>query len=125
MLVDDDEDDNYFHEKEIIENDLAKTVVVKDSVRKALEYLKDKNDPSSDLIFLDINMPGMSGWDFLDEYKKLDKELQNKTIIIMLSTSSNPKDVQKAMDSTFVSDYINKPLKKEMVEAILEKHFKK
>ena len=125
MLIDDDEDDNYFHEKEIIENNLAKTVIVKDSVRKALEYLKSKNDPSSDLIFLDINMPGMSGWDFLEEYNKLDKELQNKTIIIMLSTSSNPKDIQKAKALASVSDYINKPLKKEMVEAILKKHFKK
>lgn len=124
MLVDDDDDDNYFHEKEIIENDLAKTVIVKDSVKKALEYLKTKNDPSSDLIFLDINMPGMSGWDFLEEYNKLDKELQNKTIIVMLSTSSNPKDIQRAKASSFVTDYINKPLKKEMVEAILEKHFK-
>lgn len=125
MLVDDDDDDNFFHEKEIIENDLAKTVIVKDSVKKALEYLKAKNDPSSDLIFLDINMPGMSGWDFLEEYNKLDKELQNKTIIIMLSTSSNPRDIEKAKSLASVSDYINKPLKKEMVEAILEKHFKK
>ena len=123
MLIDDDEDDNFFHEKEIMESDLAKNVIVKNSGRKALEYIKAKTDPLSDLIFLDINMPGMTGWEFLTEYDKLEKEQQSKVVIIMLSTSSNPRDKEKAKTWNFVSDYITKPLTKEALELVIEKYF--
>jgi CheY-like chemotaxis protein len=123
MLIDDDEDDNFFHEREIITNNLATRVVVKDSGQKALEYLKQKTDPTTDLIFLDINMPVMTGWDFLAEYEKLDKELQSKAIIIMLSTSSNPSDIAKSKTWDFVCDYITKPLTKEMLEVVIKKYF--
>jgi len=123
MLVDDDHDDNFFHEREIIKNNLAGIVIVKDSAKKALEYLKNKNDPSSDLIFLDINMPVMSGWEFLNEYGQLNKDLQKKAIIIMLSTSQNPTDIAKSKTWDFVSDYVTKPLTKEILQNIIVKHF--
>ncbi|MCW3085162.1 MAG: hypothetical protein JWP12_2528 [Bacteroidetes bacterium] len=123
MLVDDDEDDNFFHEMAIIDNDLANTVIVQNSAKKALSYLKEKTDPLSDLIFLDINMPGMTGWEFLEEYNHLNKELQGKAVIIMLSTSANSKDITKAKNWDFVSDYITKPLTKEAMEIIIEKYF--
>lgn len=124
MLVDDDEDDNFFHEREIIDNHMAKTVVVKDSGRKALDYLKAKTDPLSELIFLDINMPGMTGWEFLNEYTMLEEELKERTVIVMLSTSANPKDIAKAKSWEFVSDYITKPLTKERLEIVISKYFK-
>jgi len=124
MLVDDDEDDNFFHEREIIDNHMAKTVVVKDSGRKALDYLKAKTDPLSELIFLDINMPGMTGWEFLNEYTMLEEELKERTVIVMLSTSANPKDIAKAKSWEFVSDYITKPLTKERLEIVIRKYFK-
>ena len=123
MLVDDDDDDNFFHEREITENHFAKTVIIKDSAIKALDYLKSKVDPTSDLIFLDINMPVMSGWEFLNAYGELDKELQSKAIIIMLSTSQNPMDMAKSKTWDFVSDYITKPLTKEIMSGIIQKHF--
>ena len=123
MLVDDDEDDNFFHEREISENHLAETVIVKDSAKKALTYLKDKNDPTSDLIFLDINMPVMSGWEFLDQYSQLDKEMQSKAIIIMLSTSQNPTEIAKSKTWNFVADYVTKPLTKEILQGIIVKYF--
>jgi CheY-like chemotaxis protein len=123
MLVDDDDDDNFFHKRAIMDNQLAGSVIVQDSAKKALEYLKLKTDPASDLIFLDINMPGMNGWEFLEEYEKLGKEQQSKAMIIMLSTSSNPQDKEKAKSWDFVTDYITKPLTKEAMEAIIEKHF--
>jgi len=123
MLVDDDEDDNFFHEREITQNHFANTVVVKDSAKKALEYLKEKKDPTSDLIFLDINMPVMSGWEFLNEYGQLDKEMQSKAIIIMLSTSQNPTDVARSKTWDFVADYVTKPLTKEILEGIIVKYF--
>lgn len=113
MLIDDDDDDNFFHELTIMDNHFAEKVIVQNSGIKALEYLKSKTEPSSELIFLDINMPRMSGWDFLDEYSKLEKEVQSKAIIVMLSTSTNYKDIEKAKAWDIVLDYIVKPLTKE------------
>ncbi|PBQ31029.1 hypothetical protein CNR22_04340 [Sphingobacteriaceae bacterium] len=123
MLVDDDEDDNFFHERAIRENKFAENVIVQDSAKKALKYLTDKNDPTSDLIFLDINMPVMSGWEFLNEYGRLDKDMQGRAIIIMLSTSQNPTDIAKSKTWDFVSDYVTKPLTKEILERLIAKHF--
>ena len=123
MLIDDDDDDNFFHETEIIENHLAEVVIIQESAQKALDYLKAKTDPATDLIFLDINMPGMTGWEFLNEYERLDKEMQGKAIIIMLSTSANPKDMEKARAWDFVSDYVTKPLTKDRLEVIIDKYF--
>jgi CheY-like chemotaxis protein len=124
MLVDDSPDDNFFHEREIKKADLTNLVVTKNSGKKALEYLKSKEDPRSDLIFLDINMPGMNGWEFLEEYNQLDKELQGHAIIIMLTTSDNSDDLERAKTWHIVSDYITKPLTKEMMKDIADKYFK-
>jgi response regulator RpfG family c-di-GMP phosphodiesterase len=124
MLVDDSPDDNFFHEREIKKNDPGIVVLKKDSGTEALKCLKTQEHPHSDLIFLDINMPGMNGWEFLEEYKKLDKTLQSKAVIIMLTTSDNSDDIAKAKKYAVVSDYITKPLTKEMMEVISAKYFK-
>ena len=123
MLIDDSPDDNFFHEREIKKDDPAHVVIIKDSALDALDYLKTKKDPHSDLIFLDINMPGMNGWKFLEEYNKLDKELQGQAIIIMLTTSDNSDDLSKAQTWDIVSDFITKPLTKEMMKEITHKYF--
>ena len=123
MLIDDDADDNFFHEREIKKNDLEHIIITKNLGIKALEYLKLKEEPQADLIFLDINMPGMNGWEFLKEYNQLDKVLQGRAIIIMLTTSDNADDVAKANTYSFVSDYITKPLTKEIMEGINKKYF--
>jgi len=70
-------------------------------------------------------MPGMNGWEFLDEYHKLDKDIQSKVIVVMLTTSDNPDDEAKAKNWDFISDFITKPLTKEILEDIIEKYFKK
>jgi len=124
MLVDDNADDNFFHEREIKKTHMAPFVITKNSGIKALEYLKLKTEPHSDLIFLDINMPGMNGWEFLREYKQLDKVLQSRAIIIILTTSNIARDVARANTYSFVSDYITKPLTKEIMSDIIIKYFK-
>jgi len=127
MLVDDNPDDNFYHEREIKKNNLATVVITKNTAISALEYLKqkrDNNNPLPDLILLDINMPGMNGWEFLQEYNKLDKELQSKEVIIMLTTSENSDDIQKAKSENFVSDFITKPMTNEIMKTIIKKYFK-
>ena len=126
MLIDDNTDDNFFHEREIKKNDLANTVVTKITGLDGLTYLKSRKenkDPQPDLIFLDINMPGMNGWEFLQEYNGLDKDLQSKAILIMLTTSENPADEERAKKWDFVSDYVTKPLTKQLMKDISQKYF--
>jgi response regulator of citrate/malate metabolism len=126
MLIDDDHNDNYFHEREIKKVSLSTTVITKDSGTGALEYLKSiarTKNLQPDLIFLDINMPCMNGWEFLQEYIKFDNELQNGVLIVMLSTSGNIEDIEKAKTFGIVSDYIIKPLTKEKMEALIMKYF--
>ncbi len=126
MLVDDNPDDNFFHEREIKKANLAIIVIAKNSAIEALLYLKarkENNKPHPDLIFLDINMPAMNGWEFLQEYNQLGKELQSLAVIVMLTTSENPDDEAKARSWNFVSDYITKPLTKDIMTDAINKYF--
>ena len=125
MLVDDNMDDNFYHERIIRKNNAADTIVVKESGIEALEYLESTRDAVNilpGLIILDINMPGMNGWEFLDEFNKLDEELQSKMVVIMLTTSVNPADEAMAKTYDILADFKTKPLTKEMLEDILTKY---
>lgn len=126
MLVDDNHNDNFFHEREIKKTNSATIVIEKNSGLEALEYLKSKEGDKAmlpDLIFLDINMSGMNGWEFLHEYERLDRELQVRVIIIMLTNSDNDDDIVRSKEWSFVSDYITKPLTKEILTEIIKKYF--
>lgn len=125
MLIDDNREDNYFHQRIIRKNDAANIVVVKESGEEALNYLKSKDEHKGahpNIIFLDINMPGMNGWEFIEEYNKLDNRSQSEMIIIMLTSSDNPEDIEKAKDYN-VDDFKIKPLTVKMLEEVLEKYF--
>jgi CheY-like chemotaxis protein len=120
MLIDDNADDNFYHERVIRKNQAAEKVISEQSAEAALEYLRNEGNNKPDIIFLDINMPRMNGWEFLHEYSKLAKHLQGSAIIIMLTTSENPDDRLKARDIVF--DFKTKPLTKEMLEEVINKH---
>ena len=123
MLIDDNPHDNFFHERTIKKYDINSIVISKSSGTEALEYLKSQKEPHSDLIFLDINMPGMNGWEFLREYNLLDEELKSRTIIVMLTTSDIPNDIAKAKKWSVVVEYITKPLTIEMMLEISNRYF--
>jgi CheY-like chemotaxis protein len=122
MLIDDNEDDNFFHQRSIRKIDAAEKTVVMQDAGEALEYLRNQS-PSNlpELVFLDINMPGMNGWEFIEEYKKL-KSITTNTIVIMLSTSQNPDDLIKAKSETSIRDFKTKPLTQDMLEKILTEY---
>jgi len=127
MLVDDNQDDNFYHERVIKKSNAANLVVAKQGGKEALDYLKsskDNEDLHPDLIFLDINMPGMNGWEFLEEYNKLDVKYKSKAIVVMLTTSENPDDKMKAISMKIATDFRTKPLTSEMLEEIINEHFK-
>jgi CheY-like chemotaxis protein len=126
MLIDDDKSDNFFHEREIRKADLSTSVIIIDSAIDALAYLKsmkEKKDLQPDLIFLDINMPRMNGWEFLLEFSLLDRVIQSNTMIMILTTSNNLTDRFRAKEWSFVSGYLTKPLTKEIMTDIHKTYF--
>ena len=125
LLIDDDEDDNYFHKMVIDEMNITEHVEVAFNGLEALDFLKNDNNPTPDLVFLDVNMPKMNGWEFLEEHKKLDEEHKAKIIVVMLTTSTNPEDKKRAEEYGEVTDFNSKPLTKEMLIVILERYFPK
>ena len=122
LLIDDNEDDNFFHKRVIMKSGLVSNVVEKKSGEEALEYLKMRAD-HPEIIFLDINMPGMSGWEFLEEYQKLPKLDQSKIVIVMLTTSTNPDDREKAGKLKKIAKYKTKPLTVPILEGIIKSYF--
>ncbi|HPD94939.1 MAG TPA: response regulator [Tenuifilaceae bacterium] len=128
MLIDDNENDNFFHERVIKKNDAANRIIIKESGERALDYLKNQKQyggPNPDIIFLDINMPRMNGWEFLDEYNKLDSELKGKMVVVMLTTSAREEDKNQAKALNILTDFKSKPLTKEMLEEVLVKYHEK
>jgi CheY-like chemotaxis protein len=120
MLIDDNKLDNFFHERVIRKTNAAKNIISMSSAQEALDYIRDKNtDTQPDLIFLDINMPGMDGWEFIDQYKKHNLHLQTSIIVVMLTTSENPDDKTRALNDGVLKDFKSKPLTKEMLEELL------
>lgn len=124
LLVDDNDADNFIHQMTINKMGIAENIVVAENGLEALDFLKKANGNHPEIIFLDINMPAMNGWEFLLKYKELDPSQKEKTSIFMLTTSINPKDEKVAMETTDVKGFINKPLTKQSLAEIVEKHFK-
>lgn len=128
LLIDDDEPTNFLNQIIIESFGCAEQVKTVQSGEEALEYLthtcsSDKTFPCPDLIFLDINMPAMNGWEFLEKYRKLDTELKGKVMIVMLTTSLFPEDKSHAKEIPEISAFENKPLTEEKLDAILKKFF--
>jgi len=89
----------------------------------ALDYLRsivNNNELFPNIIFLDISMPIMDGWDFLDEYMKLDSHIVNKPRIYIFSSSISPHDIERAKSIGVVTDFIVKPLIKDKFIELLE-----
>ncbi len=127
LLIDDDESTNFLHEIIINQAEITNKVIARQSGSSALEYLRQKKMngeyPQPDLIFLDINMPGMNGWEFLEEYKQLEKAQQGKFVVVMLTTSLHPEDEERAKGMSEINDFMNKPLTVEMLHEVIEKYF--
>lgn len=128
LLIDDDKATNFFNERMVMKHNSFDYVHVVQSGRDALDYLDKVENQKAikpNLIFLDINMPAMNGWEFLAAFSKLDKLTITGIKVVLLSTSSNPDDENESVKNNFVDDFVNKPLSLKVLDNVIEKHFNK
>lgn len=116
LLVDDDALTNMLNKKIIQVAIKEMPIEIFNNIDDSLKYLQSHDNSGEYLIFLDINFPEKNGWDFLDAYSLYDK----KSKVIMLSSSIDNEDRERARNYDFVIDYITKPLSIDFVEGILK-----
>lgn len=112
-LIDDDNVHAFVVENMLKKNPASPQLIVFGDGSIALDYFKANcanADKLPDVIFLDINMPVLNGWGFLEEFAKIKSSFPKKVTIYMVSSSNNPHDMEKAKTYTDVSDYITKPI---------------
>ncbi|WP_422358798.1 response regulator [Reichenbachiella sp.] len=120
LLIDDDVPTNFIHEVILKKTNKFKQIHSVLSASEALNYLQIKRP---NLIFLDINMPALSGWDFIDQFRSLPLEQKEEIVIVMVSTSMDPKDRQRAEVCNEIQEFVSKPISVEKIEDILVSHF--
>ncbi|MDF9798463.1 CheY-like chemotaxis protein [Catalinimonas alkaloidigena] len=104
--------------------DFCENTLVFKNGKEAIKYLKpviEQGEGIPDVILLDINMPVMDGWQFLDEFVKIKPKTKEITIY-MVSSSVDPEDVNKVKDYADVSDYIIKPITEEALISLIDKN---
>ena len=123
LLVDDDPDDNMYHQIIIDEMNIVNRIDVALNGLEALAYLRKENQTPPEIIFLDLNMPKMNGWEFLEQYKDLSKEQKAKVVLVILTTSANPDHIKKAKEIEDVTGFETKPLSKQILSEIINEYF--
>lgn len=125
LLVDDDKVTNLMHTRLIRKSGLAAQIdVVTDGVA-AIEYLQAlsaQDAPPPEIIFLDLNMPRMNGFEFLEAYKQLSQALKCDQMIVMLSTSILHDDRKRAEADPDVHRFVVKPIRSDTLQEIFESH---
>ncbi|MFM9946260.1 MAG: two-component system response regulator, partial [Bacteroidia bacterium] len=87
--------------------------------KEGLEYLSSENAENlkdTIIVFLDVNMPAMTGWEFLDRFEQLPASVKDKTKIYMLSGSIDNRDFEKAKDNKYVVEFLEKPISIEIIQ---------
>ena len=126
LLIDDSIPINYFHKIMVEKSDVALSCIAVNNGQEALDYLQNKQDAQErfpEVIFVDINMPVMNGWEFLDKFRTNHNSTLKEVVTVMLTTSINPDDKERA-EKLNVSNYLLKPLTVKVLDDLRNTYFK-
>ena len=112
MVVDDSDADLLYTRLVLERSGAAREVITFDQARAALEALREPT-LRVDVILLDINMPGMNGFEFLQAYEAMQRERGNGPVVVMLTSSPDPSDRERALAFASVRGYVTKPIDRE------------
>lgn len=117
LLIDDNYIDNFVTRRILESGNFAEKVIVSQSATDAINLLK-AGLTRPDVIFLDIRMPLMGGFEFLQEYDKLEIEGKGNIKIFMLSSSLDPTDLRKSTNNKYITQFVHKPLTQKTLDEI-------
>lgn len=123
-IIDDDEIFVYLTKRTIRQTGLVEHIEVFNNGLDALDFLdhnKDNAPALPEIIFLDLNMPIMDGWQFLEEFSKIIPKIQKSITVYICSSSISPDDISRAESNNEVTDYIIKPITKDILMEVIEK----
>ena len=117
LIIEDNPIDVFINTRVVEQSGLAKEVLAIQSAREALEFLNQRavNSELPDLIFLDIRMPDLDGFEFLQEFSELPQRVLELSKIVMLSSTIDPIELEKARNSPFILAFIPKPLTRDKI----------
>ena len=123
LIIDDDPMSSFMLKRLAELGELADIITILNSGRSALEYIKERKTSSNllpDVIFLDIYMPVVNGWDFLAAFREFKNELTKSIDIIIVSSSEHPRDIDQAKTFEEVKAYAVKPVSLERLKELIE-----
>ncbi|MBT9393640.1 response regulator [Hymenobacter sp. NST-14] len=125
LLVDDDSTNNFLNELLFKQLNVTDHLLTAEDGARALEIIADTPDQDEPaLILLDVNMPGMDGIAFLEAYRQLPAVQHRATVIIMLTTTMDARDLSR-LEELNIAGLVSKPLTKEKIDHILQLHFRR
>ena len=111
LLIDDNEIDLFINEKVINARKTGARIIKEQSPAKALELLEQKEPfQLPDIIFVDLNMPAMSGFEFLEQFERLPGHITGRCKVFMLTSSTHEQDINRATEFKSIIRYLTKPL---------------
>ncbi len=121
-VIDDDDIYQFLLKKELKHTNLVDKIEVFTDGQKAIDYFienKKSIELLPDVIFLDINMPIMNGWQSLEQFKQIQPKIAKEITIYLVSSSFDDRDINRSKEYTEVTDYIIKPVKRSNLLSVL------